>query len=125
MRKPSVPKHVKQAVAAAQAKKAADLILLDMREAASFTDYFLLCTAYSRPQSQAIAAEVEKRLEAAGRKAAGREGFQQGEWMLLDYLDVVVHVFSEKARTFYDLERLWRTAIRIPVAEKKARTKGK
>lgn len=106
-KKPSALAQVKLAAAAAGEKKAAELVLLDMRKASSFTDYFLLCTAYSKPQSQAIADEVEGTLAAKGLKPSLVEGYRQGEWVLLDYLDFVVHIFSERARRFYDLERLW------------------
>jgi len=112
-----LPEHIQCAVIAVQEKKAADVVLLDMREAASFTDAFLVCTAYPRPQARAIADEVEKRLGGAGRHVAGTEGYEQGEWVLLDCLDFVVHIFNEKTRAFYDLERLWRAAKRVNLPE--------
>ena len=117
MSKETLPRHILQAVEAVRAKKADDVVLLDMREAASFTDYFMLCTSYSRPQSQAIADEVEIKLKECGRMPAGMEGAGQGEWVLLDYLDFVVHIFQEKARGFYDLERLWRNARRVELTD--------
>lgn len=120
MRKKTLPRHILQAVEAVRARKAGVVVLLDMREAASFTDYFLLCTSYSRPQSQAIADEVEIKLKGCGRMPAGVEGAGPGEWVLLDYLDFVVHIFQEKARGFYDLERLWRNARRVELPAEKA-----
>jgi ribosome-associated protein len=117
MSQSTLPRHILQAVEAMQAKKADNLVLLDMREAASFTDYFLICTSYSQPQSQAIADEVEKILKECGRMSPGVEGAGQGEWVLLDYLDFVVHIFQEKARGFYDLDRLWRSARRVELSE--------
>ncbi len=120
MSKETLPRHILQAVEAVRAKKADGVVLLDMREAASFTDYFLLCTSNSRPQSQAIADEVEIKLKECGRMPAGIEGAGQGEWVLLDYLDFVVHIFQEKARGFYDLERLWRSARRVELPAEKA-----
>ena len=81
----------------------------------AFTDYFVLCSGTNPRQVQAIADEVELRLKAADLRPAHVEGYKQAEWVLLDYVDFVVHVFSEKARKFYDLERLWKTAKRLEV----------
>jgi ribosome-associated protein len=105
------------AVEAALDKKASALAVLDLRELASFTDFFLLCTGWSVPQVQAIADEIEQRLGERGLVAAHREGYDTAEWVLLDYRDFVVHIFSERARLYYDLERLWRAARRIHVPE--------
>jgi len=107
---------VHQAVTAALDKKADDLVLLDMREKVSFTDYFLLCTAYSPPQVRAVADAVEKALRQRGVRPTVMEGYRNGEWVLVDYLDFVVHVFSKQARAFYELERLWRHAPRVPLS---------
>ncbi len=112
-----LPAAVGKAVEALREKKAGDLVLLDVREAASFTDYFLICTSHSRPQSNALADEVETRLRALGLAAVGREGSESGEWVLLDYLDFIIHIFQERARGFYDLERLWHAARRVPLPE--------
>lgn len=105
------------AIEAARDKKAAGLVVLDLRELGGFTDFFLLCSGSSTPQIQAIADEIERRLLAAGRAMDHREGYELAEWVLLDYGDFVVHIFSEKARLYYDLERLWRAARRIELAE--------
>jgi ribosome-associated protein len=89
----------------------------------AFTDYFVLCSGTNPRQVQAIADEVELRLKAADLRPAHVEGYKQAEWVLLDYVDFVVHVFSEKARKFYDLERLWKTAKRLEVADLNAAPK--
>src|SRR6202162_5164196 len=91
----------------------------------AFTDYFVLCSGTNPRQVQAIADEVELRLKTAGGRPEHVEGYKQGEWILVDYVDFVVHVFSEKARKFYDLERLWKTAKRLEPAELKAKTPAK
>ena len=106
-----------EAVEAAREKKAQEMVVLELREVAGFTDHFLICHGTSSRQVQAIADEVERRMRLVGARAAHMEGYQHGEWVLMDYVDFVVHIFSEKARSFYDLERLWRTAPRLAVNE--------
>jgi ribosome-associated protein len=103
-------------VAAGQAKKAADVKVLDLRDVTSFTDFFVLMSGGSVRQVQAIVDAIEDRLRAEGEKPTHVEGYAQGEWVLLDYSDFVVHVFSPPKREFYDLERLWRDAgvVRVP-----------
>lgn len=108
-----VPDEVKAAVEAAEAKQAEALTLLDLGEGMSFTDYFLIAGGRNIRQVQAIADSVQDELSKEGLRALHIEGYPQGEWILLDYGFLVVHVFSEKARAFYDLERLWRTAHKI------------
>ena len=103
------------AVEAAREKKAREIVLLELKEVADFTDYFLICNGTSSRQVQTISDEIERRLGAAGLQPAHVEGYNHAEWVLLDYMHFVVHIFSEKARTFYDLERLWRTARRVPL----------
>ncbi len=98
------------AVAAAESKKAEDISVLDLREVASFTDTFVICNGRNPRQNQAISDEVEKQLKQEGRRPAGIEGYQQAEWILLDYGDMIVHIFSPRARDYYELERLWKTA---------------
>ena len=105
------------AVEAALEKQARDVTLLELDEASSFTDHFLICSGANSRQIQTISDEIERRLRIAGLRPLHVEGYNHGEWVLMDYMDFVVHVFSERARTFYDLERLWRTARRIPVEE--------
>jgi len=98
---------------AAAEKKALNLVVLDLREVASFTDYFVISSGTNERQVQAISDEVFERLKKAGTAAARVEGRQTAEWILLDYGDFIVHVFEDKARRFYDLERLWREAKRL------------
>lgn len=98
---------------AASDKKAIDLVVLDLREIASFTDFFVIASGANERQVQAISDEVLEKLKKSGSPAARVEGYQTAEWILLDYGDFVVHVFDEKARQFYDLERLWRESIRL------------
>ena len=95
---------------AALDKQATNLKVLDLREVTSFTDYFVLCSGGNQRQIQAIADEVVLRLKHAGELAVGTEGYDGADWVLLDYGDFIVHVFSAKAREYYDLERLWRHA---------------
>lgn len=101
------------ALRAASDKKALELVVLDLREIASFTDYFLITSGTNARQVQAIADEVVERLKREGERAARIEGYNTAEWVLVDYGDFVVHVFEDKARRFYDLERLWRDASRV------------
>lgn len=104
---------MREAFEAAEEKKALDIAVLDVREAAGFTDHFLICTGTSSRQIQAICDEVERRLRLAGLRLIHVEGYNHAEWILMDYVDFVVHIFSERARSFYDLERLWRNARRV------------
>ena len=99
---------LKIALKAADDKKAYDLLALDISEIATFANYFLFCTGDSSRQIQAIADEIEKQLKAVGMRSSHIEGYQNSEWILMDYFDLVVHIFSKEARAFYDLERLWR-----------------
>lgn len=101
------------ALHAASDKKAINTVVLDLREIASFTDYFVITSGANERQVQAISDEVYERLKHAGSPAARIEGYKTAEWILLDYGDFVVHVFNEKARSFYDLERLWRESKRV------------
>jgi ribosome-associated protein len=106
------------AIAACQDKKAEDLIILQMdKNSGAFTDYFVICSGSNPRQIQAISDEVELRLKRAGTYPHNIEGYKQGEWVLLDYVNFVVHVFSATARNYYDLERLWRTAKKLEPAE--------
>jgi ribosome-associated protein len=99
-----------EALRAASDKKAHDLVALDLRPVASFTDFFLIGSAANTRQVQAIADEVVDRLKRKGSRALRVEGYSSAEWVLIDYGDFIFHVFEEKARRFYDLERLWRDA---------------
>jgi len=115
----SLRPELRWAVEAAQNKKAAGVTLLDLAALAAFTDYFLICSGLSSRQVQAISDEIEEQLGRRGVVFRHREGYQSGEWVLLDYGGFVVHIFNERARLYYDLERLWRKARRtdFPDAE--------
>ena len=103
------------ALHAAGEKKAVRVVALDLRPVASFTDFFLIGSAQNTRQVQAIADGVVEDLKKHGTRPARVEGYNTGEWVLLDYGDFIYHVFEEKARRFYDLERLWREAARVPL----------
>ena len=107
---------VRIAARAASEKKATDLVVLDLRNAASFTEYFLICTGASTRQVQAVSNAVEEALLKSGKRPLHIEGYSSAEWILLDYGDFIVHVFSAASRRFYDLERLWRDAPRVEVS---------
>ncbi len=96
------------AVRAAEAKKASSIKVLDLTGVTSFTDFFVICSGSNQRQLQAIADEVEKQLKEHGERPLSVEGYDQAEWILADYGDFIVHMFSEHARAYYDLERLWR-----------------
>lgn len=98
------------ALRAAEDKQAKDIRVLDIRDLTSFADYFLICSGSNPRQIQTITDEIEQRLKKAGERAISIEGYENAEWVLMDYGDYVIHVFSEKARSYYDLERLWRDA---------------
>lgn len=101
---------------AAESKKATDIRVLDLTGITSFADYFVICTGANQRQIQAIADEVGARLKQEGELPLSVEGYNQAEWILSDYGDLLVHVFSPQAREYYDLERLWRQAkpVEIP-----------
>ena len=103
---------------AAEDKQAKDIVILDLRGITSFTDYFVICTGNNQRQVQTIADEIDRQLRLQGDRAISVEGYTQGEWVLADYGDFLVHVFSQQAREFYDLERLWRNAkpVALPAA---------
>jgi ribosome-associated protein len=117
--KKNILKHqVSEAIGACQEKKAEEITILELEEGSgAFTDYFVVCNGTNPRQVQAISDEVEERLERNGLRATHIEGYKQAEWVLLDYVDFVVHIFSEKARKYYDLERLWKSAKRMEPAE--------
>ena len=112
------PKPVAGAVKAALDKKATDVVVLDLRNAGGFTDYFVICTGGNPRQIQAIADSVEDTLRTElGERPALVEGVERSEWVLLDYFNFVVHVFSRDCRSFYGLERLWGSAERYEVSD--------
>ena len=121
MKKNELKKQVDAAIQACLEKKAEELSILEMEKGSgAFTDYFVLCSGTNPRQVQAIADEVELRLKAAGIRPNNIEGYNQADWVLIDYVDFVVHVFSEKARKFYDLERLWKSAKRLQPSDLRA-----
>ena len=114
----SLPQGVRLAVEAAQNKKAAGITVLDLSGVAAFTEYFVICTGFSTPQVQAICTEIEGLLhKTLDRSPEHREGHRSVEWALLDFGGFVVHVFSEQARRYYDLERLWRSAPKLEIPD--------
>jgi ribosome-associated protein len=108
---------VGRAVRAASEKKAKDIAVVDVGEFLAITDHFLICSAPSERQVKTISDEIERVLSSEKRKPIRREGSPEGGWILLDYGDFVVHVFSDEMRTYYDLERLWKDAPRPEVPE--------
>src|SRR5215204_3848244 len=105
---------VKLAVRCAADKKAQELKVLDLRQIATFTEYFVIATGANQRQVQAISDEISEQLKKQLNSRANRiEGYSSGEWVLLDYGDFIVHVFDKDAREFYDLERLWRDAQKV------------
>jgi ribosome-associated protein len=118
MKTPTTRQQVLAALAACHDKKAEEVAVLEMDKASSaFTDYFLICSGTNPRQIQAIADEVEQRLRQYGMRPTHVEGYQKADWVLLDYVDFVVHVFSPQARGFYDLERLWKSAKKLTAAD--------
>jgi ribosome-associated protein len=113
--RPRLPREVQLALDAAFDKKATEVTVLDLRKADAFTDYFVVCTGANARQVNAIADAVEFSLKQHGRRPSHVEGSQRAEWVLLDYFDFIVHVFSPSARAFYSLERLWGNAKRIEI----------
>jgi ribosome-associated protein len=117
-----LPEQIALAVRAAEGKKAEDVLVLDLRKAAGFTDYFVLCSGTNPRQVRAIADAIIEVLEADGARPAHVEGYERSEWVLLDYFDFIVHIFAPETRLFYGLERLWGNAERIPVTDQDERT---
>ena len=104
------------AVAAARAaadKQAADIVVLDVHELIVITDFFVICSASTTRQVKTVVEEIERAIRQLGEKPIRREGEDDGGWWLLDYFDVVVHVFGDEERAYYDLERLWKDAPRL------------
>lgn len=107
---------LREAVRAAQDHKAVNLEVLDVAEVCSFTDYFLICSGTSTRHTRALSDAIFEHLKKnSGATPAHQEGYREAEWILMDYLNFVIHIFTERARGFYDLERLWRTAPRVPL----------
>ena len=126
MKKNDPKRPIAEAIDAFLEKKAEEITILELeKDSGAFTDYFLVCSGTNPRQIQAIADEVELRLKKAGLRPTHTEGYKHAEWVLLDYVDFVIHIFSEKARKFYDLERLWKSARRMEPDELKAKSTRK
>jgi ribosome-associated protein len=106
-------KEIARAIDAAESKKAENVVVLDLRKAAGFTDFFLICSGTNPRQIRAIADGVMEALAEEGTKPAHVEGYERSEWILIDCFDFIVHVFAEETRLFYGLERLWGNAERV------------
>jgi ribosome-associated protein len=118
MKKNQSKMQISEAIKACLEKKAEEITILELEQGSgAFTDYFVVCSGSNPRQVQAISDEVELRLKKAGLWPHQIEGYKEAEWVLLDYFDFVVHVFSQKARKFYDLERLWKSSRRLEASE--------
>jgi len=113
---PTLSSELTLAIAAALDKKAIDVVVLDLRKASAFTDFFVICTGNSVRQVQTIAEAIQGALGKVGTKPALVEGLGRAEWVLIDYFDFIVHVFTPVTREFYGLERLWGDAERVEVS---------
>ena len=117
--------ELREAIRAAQDRKAADLSVLKLQGICSFSDYFLICSGTSTRHTQAISNAILEELKKSGTAPTHVEGYGHAEWILMDYLEFVVHIFLERARQFYDLERLWKTAPRVAIGdEEKSETRN-
>ena len=112
---PRLPAQVTLAVNAADDKQAVNVVVLDLRKSAGFTDFFVIASGTNTRQVRAIADGVREALAGTGVRPAYVEGYDHSEWILLDYFDFIVHIFGPETRVFYDLERLWGNADRIEV----------
>ena len=112
-----LPGPVRRAIDAALDKKAFGVRVLVLRESDAFTDYFVVCSAKSVRQVRAVVDEIGKQLKTLHNPPSHIEGYDHGEWVLMNFFDFVVHVFTPETRRFYDLERLWGSAVRIEVPE--------
>ena len=110
--------QILETIHACEDKKAEEISVLELEKGSgAFTDYFVVCSGTNPRQIQAIADQVEEQLEKTGLRPTHVEGYRQADWVLLDYVDFVVHIFSETARKYYDLERLWKSAKRMTPTE--------
>ena len=126
MKKNELKSQISEAVSACNEKKAEELTILELeKNSGAFTDYFVICSGTNPRQIQAISDEVELRLKRNGVYPNSIEGHRQAEWVLIDYVDFVVHIFSASARKYYDLERLWRSAKKIELADLIAKPRRK
>src|SRR5688500_16874250 len=114
---PRMPKAINAGIAAALDKKAGDVVIMDLRKASSFTDFFVLCTGQNMRQVKAIAEAIEAELKKDDLRPSLVEGYNKAEWVLLDYFDFIFHVFTPSTREFYRLDSLGGSAEKIPVTE--------
>jgi ribosome-associated protein len=115
------PKNLaKKAASFALSKKAFNVVILDLRKLTSMTDYFVLCSADSDTQVKAVADAIRDGMEDMGEKPWHREGYSDAHWILLDFVNVVIHVFHKETRTFYNLEKLWGDAVFEHIEDKPA-----
>lgn len=113
-----IDEPVKLAITSASEKKAVNLSVLDLRDIASFTEFFIICSGTNQRQVQAIADEIQEQLKKQlDQRPIRVEGYNTAEWVLIDFGDFVVHIFEQKAREFYDLERLWRDAKKVEIPQ--------
>ena len=112
-----VPDYVQLAIESALEKKAVQIVVLDLRELSSFTDYFLICNGESEPQIKSIFKNMEEKMSSLGIRLHHVEGRSDSGWLLMDFGDFVVHIFSPEKRMFYGLERLWADTPRMEVAD--------
>lgn len=110
--------EVQLALRSAAEKKATGVVVLDLRQIASFAEYFIIASGANQRQVQAVADEIEEQLKGHhGMRPIRVEGYTTAEWVLMDYGDFIVHIFNKEAREFYDLERLWRDAVRVSLPD--------
>lgn len=114
---PDLPDEILEAGRAAYSKKATDVVVLDLRKAGAFTDYFVLCTGQNPRQVKAIVDAIEEALRVQRLRSTLVEGYDHAEWVLVDYFTFIVHVFTRDTRLFYSLERLWGSAERIELPD--------
>jgi ribosome-associated protein len=116
-RRPKLPPDVAAAIAAAQDKKATNVVVLNLLKTSAFTDYFVLCTGQNVRQVTAIADAIQEALRARKMRPAHVEGYDRAEWVLIDYFDLIIHIFTPSTREFYALDRLWGQADRIVIPD--------
>jgi ribosome-associated protein len=112
-----LPAAVTAAIEAAQDRKATNIVVLNLKKSSAFTDYFVLCTGQNVRQVTAIADAVQETLRKHQLRPAHVEGYDRAEWVLLDYFDIIIHIFTPSTREFYSLDRLWGQAVRIAIPD--------
>ena len=112
-----LPPAVTAAIEAAQDRKASNIVVLNLKKSSAFTDYFVLCTGLNVRQVTAIADAVQEALRRQKLRPAHVEGYDRAEWVLLDYFDILIHIFTPSTREFYSLDRLWGQAVRIEIPD--------